>query len=66
MRSWKAAIAAQAAQHQVVFEDGGAGRPLHRGEMAALDDAGHRYELVAARAIEVVVMRADQPSVMGL
>src|SRR5439155_22489078 len=43
-----------------MVEDRGPGRPLHRGKMAALDDARDRHELMAARAIEVVVVRANQ------
>src|SRR3954466_6823368 len=44
----------------MVVEDRGAGRLLQRGEPLVFNDAGHRHQLVAARTIEMVVMRPDQ------
>ena len=64
------AVSAEAAQHKVVVENGDPGCPFQRGKILVPDDARHRHERVAAGAIEVVVVGADQfeagPSVLDL
>src|SRR5438270_13143256 len=44
----------------MVVEDRGAGRPFERGETLALDEARDWHQFVAARAVEMIVMRPDQ------
>ena len=46
-----------------MVENGAPGRPLQRGKIRVRNDARHRLERVAARAVEVVVMSADQTNI---
>ena len=43
-----------------MVQDCRAGRPFERGKALVLDETRDRHELVAARAIEVIVMHPDR------
>jgi len=45
-----------------MVQDCRAGRPFERGKALVLDETRDRHELVAARAIEVIVMHRVRPS----
>lgn len=54
------AVAAKAAQDDVVLGDGDAGARLECGKGLVRDDTGHGNEFVAARAQEMVVVRGGK------
>ena len=59
-RFGRAAVRAQPVQDQVVVENRDPGLALERGKIAGPDQARHRHELAAIRAVQMVVVRAAQ------